>query len=169
MFSVFPCFLFADDFCFCFPLVVSACCCFGVIFVCFLLEFSLFISFWFIRVCCCLVLLLDLALVDGWLGSLVLYFIICAILCCGDSFGGDGFEDVNGIFVGDCFCHSGPRFNSSIRYVRRFGVIFYCSGLSLGLLKVLLFGGLCPKLGRVVILSIFGCMYGPKVDGSVLR
>ena len=58
---------------------------------------------------------------------------------------------------------------SSVMYVLRFGVCFGCSRLSLGLFKVLPLGGLCPKLGRVVILSIFVCMYGPKVDGSVLR
>ena len=30
------------------------------------------------------------------------------------SLGGDGVDDANGIFVGDFFCHSGPRIILSI-------------------------------------------------------
>ena len=58
---------------------------------------------------------------------------------------------MNGVLVGDCVCHSGPRFSTSFRNERRFGVILNSCGLSLGLLKVLPFGGLCPKLGSVII------------------
>ena len=47
--------------------------------------------------------------------------------------------------------------------------IFKVSGLSLVLLSVLPLGGLTPRLGRVVILSIFGILYGPNTDGSTLR
>ena len=46
--------------------------------------------------------------------------------------------------------------------------IFTVSGLSLVLLRVLPLGGLTPKLGRVVILSIIGIAYGRKAIGSNL-
>ena len=42
------------------------------------------------------------------------------------------------------------------------------SGLSLGLFRVLPLGGPTPKLGRVMIFSIFGLVYGPKTEGHVL-
>ena len=51
--------------------------------------------------------------------------------------------------------------------VWRFGVCLGGSGLSLGLFKVLPLGRLEPKLGRVVILSIFDFVKGPNDDGSV--
>ena len=44
--------------------------------------------------------------------------------------------------------------------------IFTVSGLSLVLLNVLPLGGLTPTLGRAVILSIFGIVYGPNTVGS---
>ena len=46
---------------------------------------------------------------------------------------------------------------------------FVISRLSLALLRVLPLGGLTPRFGRVIILSIFGSMYGPNTFGSTLR
>ena len=80
MFSAFPCFLLVDDFCFCLPLFV---CCFGVVFVGFLLVFSGLFSFWFIVVCGSLVRLWDLDLVFIGVGGFVMSLIICASLFCG--------------------------------------------------------------------------------------
>ena len=44
---------------------------------------------------------------------------------------------------------------------------FIGSGLSLALLSVLPLEGLTPKLGRVMILSRFGLVYGPNIEGSI--
>ena len=44
--------------------------------------------------------------------------------------------------------------------------IFTVSGLSLVLLSVLPLGGLTPRMGRVVILSMLGIVYGPKTVSS---
>ena len=44
--------------------------------------------------------------------------------------------------------------------------IFMVSGLSLALLSVLPLGGLTPRLGRVVIFSMLGLVYGPKIVSS---
>ena len=143
-------------------LLVNANCCFclGVDLVCLscfsvlsLLTSGVFdFVFWFVF------LLVDLALVAGGLGGLFNCLLGGDTRRCVISLGGDGFEDAKGSFVGDCLCHSGPRVMSPIVYVRCFGVCFGCSGLSLGLFRVLPFGGLVPRFGRVIILSIFGFM-----------
>ena len=55
------------------------------------------------------------------------------------------------------FIHPGLRSRSrSMDIVFRFARTLEASGLSLGLLRTLPFGGLTPKLGVVVMLSIFG-------------
>ena len=114
-------------------------------------------------------LLVDLALVSGGLEGLFSCLFVGDTTRCVVSLSGDGFEDAKGSLVGDCFCHLGPRIMLSIVYILRFRVCFGGSGLSLGLFRVLPLGGLVPKLGRVVILSIFGFMYGPNEDGSVFK
>ena len=52
--------------------------------------------------------------------------------------------------------------------VRRLVFVLMGSGLSLGRLFTLPLGGLSPKFGSVVILSILGVVYAPKMIGSVL-
>ena len=76
-----------------------------------------------------------------------------------------------GVFVGfdlSGFLHEGWSMMSSMVRVGRLEGAFTVSGLSLVLFSVLPLGGLTPRLGRVVMLSIFGIVYGPKTVGSTL-
>ena len=60
------------------------------------------------------------------------------------------------------FIHDGCSIMSSRVKVGHLERIFIASGLSLALLSVLPLGGLTPRLGRVVILSMLGLVYGPN-------
>ena len=75
-------------------------------------------------------------------------------------FVGDGFDDAKGVLLGDSFSpiQNGWKVMFLIVIVLRLVLGIVGSGLSLGHLFVLPFGGLKPKLGRVTILSIFGFM-----------
>ena len=86
---------------------------------------------------------------------------------------GDGFDDGNGVFLGELFLplQLGDKLTLSMFArvkVRRLVLDLISSGLSLGRLFTLPFGGLRPKFGSVVILSILGVMYVPNIVGSVL-
>ena len=82
---------------------------------------------------------------------------------------GEGVEVLRGVLVGvglSEFIHDGCSIMSSRVKVGHLEGIFIVSGLSLALLSVLPLGGLTPRLGRVVILSMLGLVYGPKTVSS---
>ena len=109
-----------------------------------------------------------MSLVADFTGSL---FGVVVVRCVGVLVG-DGLDDGNGVLVGELLSplQSGDRFILSMFArvkVRHLVLDLIGSGLSLGHLFPLPFGGLRPKFGSVVILSIFGIMYVPKIVGSV--
>ena len=96
-------------------------------------------------------------------------FFVVVVICVGVLVG-DGLDDGNGVLVGELLLplQSGDRFTLSMFArvkVRRFVLDLIGSGLSLGRLFTLPFGGLRPKFGSVVILSILGVMYVPNIEG----
>ena len=73
---------------------------------------------------------------------------------------------LGGVFEFLDFIQVGLRSRSrSMDIVFRFAGILEASGLSLGLFRTLPFGGLTPRFGVVVMLSILGRVYGPKRSG----
>ena len=94
----------------------------------------------------------DLVLLFIGVGGFAMFLIICTNLFCDGSFGGDGIVDWNGVF------HPGVSLSSSSKNWCRFGVRIESSLLFHGLLKLMSrpLGGVCPKFGIVIILSMFG-------------
>ena len=129
-------------------------------------------------------------LVKGWFCGfwcLIVFFFFSFVLCVGSGcvlffrcwfvLGGDFggvfvvplFGDSSGVedswsHLGEIlvFSHDGESLRFGSVTVRHLDGILGASGLSLKRFRVLPLGGLTPRVGRVVVFSRFGWVYGPK-------